>query len=277
MASAVGGARDGRGETPRTLETYPRVTSEPGGARGLFRGVSPPRARRRRRVRRDARQVARPRVRRGHLGARRGRVRGGRRGGDRVGEAKRRGRTGGARRRGVAGENGGGASGGGGGAKFRGRRRRQARRRRGLGESDDSGDEMDAAALHAARERKPEGYGNADIAAELAAELAAFFARAAGIRRLRNPRPSREDAARRALWRLKISNICSSARGPDTAWTPPRTGEKPRRRRSPRENRRGARGGTARRRFEHRRRLGSAPARARPARVSAPGRAVDAR
>ena len=98
-----------------------------------------------------------------------------------------------------------------------------------------------------------------------------------GIRRLRNPRPSREDAARRALWRLKISNICSSARGPDTAWTPPRTGEKPRRRRSPRENRRGARGGTARRRFEHRRRLGSAPARARPARVSAPGRAVDAR
>ena len=64
-----------------------------------------------------------------------------------------------------------------------------------------------------------------------------------GIRRLRNPRPSREDAARRALWRLKISNICSSARGPDTAWTPPRTGEKPRRRRSPRENRRGARGG----------------------------------
>ena len=55
MASAVGGARDGRGETPRTLETYPRVTSEPGGARGLFRGVPPPRARRRRRVRRDAR------------------------------------------------------------------------------------------------------------------------------------------------------------------------------------------------------------------------------
>ena len=56
----------------------------------------------------------------------------------------------------------------------------------GLGESDDSGDEMDAAALHAARERKPEGYGNADIAAELAAELAAFFARAA-----RDPPPSK--------------------------------------------------------------------------------------
>ena len=45
---------------------------------------------------------------------------------------------------------------------------------------------MDAAALHAARERKPEGYGNADIAAELAAELAAFLARAA-----RDPPPSK--------------------------------------------------------------------------------------
>ena len=46
----------------------------------------------------------------------------------------------------------------------------------GLGESDDSGDEADAEALEAleaARERRPEGYGNADIAAELAAELAA--------------------------------------------------------------------------------------------------------
>ena len=194
MASAVGGARDGRGETPRTLETYPRVTSEPGGARGLFRGVPPPRARRRRRVRRDARQVARPRVRRGHLGSpKRTRPRrpSRRRPSRRSEETRKNGRR--AKTRGRRGK----------------RRRRERRRRRrevprsaaaarravveGLGESDDSGDEMDARRRCTPRARESRRVTETPISRRSWRRSWRRFSRAPrGIRRLRNPRPSRE-------------------------------------------------------------------------------------
>ena len=216
MASAVGGARDGRGETPRTLETYPRHFRTRRCARTFPRTYLRPEARRRRRVRRDARQVARPRRRRATWEIRRGRVRGGRRGGDRVGEAKDEEERAAREDAAVAGENGGGASGGGGGEVPRTPPPPARRRRRPRGNRTRRATRWTRRRC-APRAKKAGGLRKRRYRGGVGGGVGGVFRARRGDAPPSKPAPeSRGRGARRRVWRLKISNICSSATGPDT-------------------------------------------------------------